>query len=151
MRTQWVTFGCFGTLVSNDSQRVFDDVEPMLAELRRRGYRLAVLTNADDERFAITHRQFRQPFDLFVTAQRVQGLKPARWLFRGFELITRVRRSDWVHVGSSWERDIVPAGVFGINGVWLDRGPSRSLTAMTHVSSAAHLPEVIETLAEVCC
>ena len=152
MRTRWVTFGCFGTLVSSDAQRVFDDVEPMLAELRRRGYRLAVLTNANDERFAAMHRQFRQPFDLFVTAERVQGLKPARWHFRGFELITKVRRSEWVHVASSWDRDIVPARLLGINRVWLDRERSGSTGAtITHVRSAAHVAEVIDSFAEVCC
>ena len=40
----------------------------MLAELRRHGWRLAVLTNCDDDLFEITHRRFRQPFDLFVQA-----------------------------------------------------------------------------------
>src|SRR5688572_12337877 len=53
--------------------RVFADVEPLLEELRRRGWRLAVLTNCDDDLFEITHRTFQRPFDLFLTAERVRG------------------------------------------------------------------------------
>ena len=64
----------------------------MLAELRRRGYRLGVLTNVDDDLFEITHRGFATPFNLFVTAERVRGYKPEPWLFRAFERMTRVTR-----------------------------------------------------------
>jgi 2-haloacid dehalogenase len=80
-----------------------------------------VLTNCDDDLFEITHRTFRQPFDFFLTAERVRGYKPARWHFRAFELLTRVDRRDWVHVASSWYHDIAPARALGITPVWLDR------------------------------
>ena len=57
------------------SMRLFDDVEAMLAELRGKGYRLAVLTNCDDDLFWTTHRLFRTPFDMVLTAERVRGLQ----------------------------------------------------------------------------
>ena len=103
------------------SMRLFDDVEALLAELRARGFRLAVLTNCDDDLFEMTHRAFRVPFDLFVTAERVRGYKPEPWLFRGFERMTGVERGDWVHVGSDWYHDIAPAQALGVSRVWLDR------------------------------
>jgi 2-haloacid dehalogenase len=103
------------------SMRLFDDVEALLAELRARGFRLAVLTNCDDDLFEVTHRTFRVPFDLFVTAERVRGYKPAPWHFRAFELITGARRDEWVHVASSWYHDIAPAQALGIRRLWLDR------------------------------
>jgi len=105
------------------SMRLFDDVETMLAELRRSGCRLAVLTNTDDDLFEITHRTFRRPFDLFVTAERVRGYKPTPWQFRAFERLTGVARRDWVHVGSSWYHDIEPAKALGVKRVWLEREP----------------------------
>jgi 2-haloacid dehalogenase len=101
--------------------RLFDDVESLLAELRAKGFRLAVLTNCDDDLFEMTHRTFQAPFDLFVTAERVRGYKPAPWHFRAFELITGVRRDQWVHVACSWYHDIAPAQAMGIRSVWLDR------------------------------
>jgi 2-haloacid dehalogenase len=137
-----VLAGSWGTL------RPFDDVEPLLAELRRRGWRLAVLTNCDDDLFEITHRTFRRPFDLFVTAERVRGYKPARWHFRAFELITRVDRRDWVHVAASWYHDIAPARALGVTPVWLDRertgeGPAGPLA---RVHTAAEALDAIECL-----
>ena len=124
--TRWVTFGCYGTLIDGrpgtPGSRPFADVEALLAEFRRRGWKLAVLTNSDDGPFEAAHRTFRLPFDLFVTAERVRGYKPAPWHFRAFELITRVDRRDWVHVACSWYHDIAPAASLGIRRVWLDRG-----------------------------
>jgi putative hydrolase of the HAD superfamily len=129
-----VTFGCYGTLVRGDADirddvRLFDDVEPMLAALRRRGYRLAVLTNVNGPLFELTHRRFRAPFDLFVTGDRILGQKPAPWHFRAFELISRVRRDDWVHVASSLRTDIAPARALGIRTVWLNRNGALDVPA----------------------
>ena len=94
-RNRWVTFDCYGTLVKRTSWpviRPFDDVEPLLAELRLRGYRLGVLTNCDDAQFEAAHRSFRRPFDLFVTAERIRGYKPEPWHFRAFQRMTQVRK-----------------------------------------------------------
>src|SRR5262245_23465712 len=103
------------------SMRPFADVDAMLAELRRAGWRLAVLTNCDDDLFEISHRAFSVPFDLFLTSERVRGYKPAPWHFRAFERMTGVARRNWVHVGSSWYHDVAPARALGLNHVWLDR------------------------------
>ena len=131
-----------------DALRPFADVEPLLAELRQRGWRLAVLTNCDDDLFEITHRTFRSPFDLFLTAERVRGYKPARWHFRGFEMLTRVERGDWVHVACSWYHDIAPARDLGVRCVWLDRertGEDPAAASM-HVHTAAGVLDAIECL-----
>jgi 2-haloacid dehalogenase len=103
------------------SMRLFEDVEPMLAELRSKGYGLAVLTNCDDDLFEITHRSFKAPFDVFLTSWRVRGYKPAPWHFRGFDRLTCAGRTGWVHVANSWYHDIEPACRLGITRVWLDR------------------------------
>jgi 2-haloacid dehalogenase len=151
-RTRWVTFGCYGTLVNGRAGsgeiRLYDDVESMLAEQRQHGYRLAVLTNCDDGLFEATHRTFRKPFDLFLTAERVRGHKPSLWHFRGFELMSRASRGDWVHVGCSQYHDIAPAKAFGISRVWLDREATGEdpATASAHVRTAAEAFEAISGL-----
>jgi 2-haloacid dehalogenase len=131
---------------------IFDDVESMLSELRRNGWRLAVLTNCDDDLFEITHRTFRRPFDLFVTAERVRGYKPAPWHFRAFQQLTRVNRCDWVHVACSWYHDIAPAHALGVQTVWLDRertGEDASY-ASARVQSAAEVSGAVETIFDGC-
>lgn len=131
---------------------IFADTEPMLAELRRNGWRLAVLTNCDDDLFEITHRTFRRPFDLVVTAERIRAYKPARWHFRAFERLTRVDRQQWVHVACSWYHDIAPARALGIKTVWLDRehtGEDPSAASM-RVQSASEVVSAVETLLDAC-
>jgi 2-haloacid dehalogenase len=118
------------------SLRPFADVEAMLAELRRKGYRLGVLTNVDDDLFEITHRSFATPFHLFVTAERVRGFKPQPWLFRAFARLTGVDRRDWVHVGSNWDHDIEPARALGVRQVWLDRANAPGREGVVHAASS---------------
>lgn len=161
---RWVTFDCYGTLmpkalpaeahgrISSDERRLatrpFKDIEPLLAELRRRGYKLGVLTNLGDEQFEAAHRKFRQPFDLFVTADRIRARKPDLWHFRAFQLLSQTRKDQWVHIASDWRHDIVPAEVFGIQRVWFDRDgtgedPSR---ATVHVRTAAEAVRAVDWL-----
>ena len=131
---------------------IFDDVESMLAALRRNGWRLAVLTNCDDDLFEITHRTFRRPFDLFVTAERVRGYKPAPWHFRAFQRLTGVSRCEWVHVACSWYHDIAPAHALGVQSVWLDRehtGEDASY-ASARVQSALEVSAAVEAIFEGC-
>ena len=132
------------------TMRVFDDVEPMLAELRQRGWRLAALTNCDEDLFAMTHMQFRSPFDLVLTAERIRGYKPAPWHFLGFERLTRVDRRDWVHVANSWYHDIAPARALGIQHVWLDRDRTgeSGVPALAHVHSAEEVAQAAGRLVE---
>jgi 2-haloacid dehalogenase len=151
-----VTFDCYGTLVDQKSPaRPFNDVESLLAELRLRGYKLGVLTNRDEAQFEATHRTFKRPFDLFVTAERIRAHKPDLWHFRAFQLLAQARKDAWVHIASDWQTDIVPAEVFGIQRVWLDRDgtgedPSR---ATAHVRAAADALKAVDWLfqdQEVC-
>ena len=131
------------------SLQPFAGVERLLAELRDRGYHLAVLTNCDDDLFETTHRMFRTPFDLFVTAERVRAYKPAPWHFRAFELITGAARSDWVHVGCSWYHDVAPAHALGIRSVWFDRDRTGNDPALAsaHVHSECEALRAIDALA----
>ena len=164
---RWVTFDCYGTLIPHASPaeaheqgirrerraaRPFSDIEPLLAELRRRRYKLGVLTNSDDKEFEAAHRAFRQPFDLFVTADRIRARKPELWHFRAFQRLAQVHKHDWVHVASDWTHDIVPAEKFGIQRVWLDRvGTGEDATRATaHVHSAGDVVKVVDWMFQDC-
>ena len=132
------------------SMRLFDDVEVMLAELRANGYRLAVLTNCDEDLFWTTHRLFTAPFDFVLTAERVRGYKPERWHFSGFERLTGVSKSNWVHVANSWYHDIAPARALGVRHVWLDRDRTgEDPGASVRVHNANDVAGVVESLAGI--
>ena len=94
------------------------------------------------------HRTFRNPFDLFVTSERVRGFKPELWHFRAFQMLAQARKENWIHIASDWKHDIVPAESFGIQRVWLDRqgtgeDPSR---ATVHVRTAAEAARSVDWL-----
>jgi 2-haloacid dehalogenase len=130
------------------SLRLFDDAEPMLARLRAMDLRLGVLTNCDDDLFAVTQRNFARPFDLVVTAEQIGSYKPAHAHFQEFARRTRVERADWVHVACSWSHDIAPTRDLGIYRIWLDREKTDQdpATASAYVTTAAEVPDAVATL-----
>ena len=91
-----------------DSLAVFDDVEPALAALRDAGWRLGVLTNCDEDLFAVTQRGFGAPFDLVVTAERVRDYKPSPSHFRFFSRTTGARSSSKRRIAASWTGSTPP-------------------------------------------
>jgi 2-haloacid dehalogenase/putative hydrolase of the HAD superfamily len=98
----------------------FPDTNPMLEKLRRSGYRLGILSNIDQDLFAMTRRQFTVDFDLVITAQQVRSYKPAH----GHFLTARenIGEQRWLHAARSYYHDIVPARALGIPVVWVNRG-----------------------------
>jgi 2-haloacid dehalogenase len=124
---------------------VFEDVEPMLERLRSMGWKLAVLTNCDEDLFVQTQRSFRTRFDMVVTAERVRDYKPSPSHFRFFSRSSGAENGEWVHVACSWYHDIAPARGLGVSRVWLDRDDTGEdpTTASIRIESASEVCEAI--------
>lgn len=103
---------------------VFEDVGPALSQLRDTGWKLAILTNCDDDLIAETQAHIPAEFDLIVTAQQVGSYKPDLDHFRAFRERSGVGEGDWMHAACSWIHDILPAARMGIRRVWVDRDRS---------------------------
>ncbi len=98
----------------------FPDSAEALARLASR-YRLAVITNCDDDLFAASNRRLGVTFDWVVTAQQVGAYKPSHRSFEvAFERIG-VPRERILHVAQSLFHDHVPAKELGLTTVWIDR------------------------------
>ena len=111
---------------------IFDDVGPALAELREAGWKLAILTNCDDDLIATTVSRMPVEFDLLVTAEQVGSYKPAHGHWQRFAELTG-ERDAWVHAANSWFIDIKPASELGIPRVWVDRDRSGHDAAIADV------------------
>jgi 2-haloacid dehalogenase len=106
-------------------QPLFPDVPNGLQALRDAGWKIAVLTNCDDDLFAqTTARNPSLAPDLVITAQQVGSYKPTFGHFAQFERQSGVARQNWVHAANSWFHDIEPARRYGITCVWVDRDRS---------------------------
>jgi 2-haloacid dehalogenase len=131
--------------------QVFADSGPALTALRERGWRLAFLTNCDEDLFASTRARLPVPFDLWVTAEKVHSYKPDLAHFRKFAEITGVTKTNWIHVANSWVHDMLPAARMGLRSVWLDRdltGHPAKL-ADRRVTSMRRLPEAVDDVSAI--
>ncbi|HTU06500.1 MAG TPA: HAD family hydrolase [Trebonia sp.] len=123
---------------------VFPDVAPALSDLVRDGWRLAILTNCDDDLFATTAPKLPVPFDVVVTAEQVRSYKPDLAHFRKFAEITGAESANWIHIANSWVHDILPAARMGLRSIWVDRDltghpaklAERRITAMRRLPGA---------------
>jgi 2-haloacid dehalogenase len=124
---------------------VFTDAGPALDALTAAGWRLAILTNCDEDLFASTAPKLPVPFDLVVTAERVRSYKPDLGHFRRFAELTGATPANWIHVANSWVHDILPAARTGLRSVWVDRdltGHPAKL-AERRITTMRRLPEAV--------
>jgi 2-haloacid dehalogenase len=99
----------------------FEEVPESLAELRRRGWKLAILSNSDRDLIAASMKRLGVPFDLAIVAEDVQSYKPAHGHWERFYEVTTADRERHVHVAQSHFHDVVPAGQLGLTSVWVNR------------------------------
>jgi len=102
----------------------FPDSRAALARLGTR-FRLGVLTNCDDDLFAMSNRRLGVTFDWVVTAEQARGYKPRA---ANFELLIErvgLPRERILHVAQSLFHDHVPAKAAGLSTVWIDRRRGR--------------------------
>jgi 2-haloacid dehalogenase len=123
------------------------DTVSALRELQKR-FRLAVISNVDDDLFAATEPQLGVKFDQIVTAQQAGAYKPS---LKIFELALRrmgVPAHNILHVGQSVYHDIIPAQSLGFSTVWVNRPSPRA--GVGAVKAAEGKPELeVSSLAQL--
>ena len=98
----------------------FPDSALALQALRRR-YKLAIISNIDDELFALSAARLQIDFSWIITAQQVKSYKPSLSNFHlAFQQIG-LPRHKILHVAQSLFHDIVPAKSLGLSTVWVNR------------------------------
>lgn len=102
----------------------FSDTVDALRRLKKR-YRLAVISNIDDDLFAQTRKHLGVDFDAVITAEQARSYKPS---LRNFELaLSRlaIPREQLLHAGQSIYHDVIPAQSLGLSAVWVNRKSAR--------------------------
>lgn len=116
------------------------------------GYRLAVLSNVDNDLFAATARRLVVPFDHVVTAEDVGAYKPHPQNFEMLLRRTGMTPREVIHVGESLFHDIAPARALGIKTVWVNRSNGRTARASKFVDTKPDLTVCdLNALAERMC
>lgn len=98
----------------------FPDSAGALAALKR-CFKLAVLTNMDDDLFALSNVKLGVTFDYVITAQQVRSYKPALTHFTVALARIGLPKERFLHVAQSLFHDHVPAKKLGFDTLWVNR------------------------------
>jgi len=99
----------------------FPDVHAALEEVRRRGWRLAILSNTDPDLIAASQVWIGVHVDEVVVASEIASYKPAHRHWQEFFSRTGAPRDGHVHVAASLFHDIATASSLGLRTVWINR------------------------------
>ena len=114
----------------------FPDSAPALRTLHAR-FRLAIVSNVDDDLFAATAPRLGETFDWVITAEQARSYKPAH---ESFHLALRrmgLPQDRVLHVAQSLYHDVAPANALGLSTVWVNRRRGRSGPGATAAAVAA--------------
>ena len=100
--------------------RAWDRNRPLLQRLGRR-YRLGVVSNSYGNMPALLAEAALAPFEVILDSALVGIAKPDPALYALAATRLALSPGAILHVGDSWERDVVPAHAIGMRSAWLAR------------------------------
>src|SRR5271165_907884 len=123
------------------------DTVAALHQLKTR-FRLAILSNVDDDLFALTRPKLEVDFDEVITAEQAQAYKPSLKLFELALSRIHAPAHRVLHVGQSIYHDVIPAQALGLATVWVNRPSARP--GVGAVRAAEAKPDLtVSSLAEL--
>lgn len=126
---------------------VFAEVPASLRALRKRGWRLAILSNTDSDLLQASLRAIGVPVDLRLVASEVGSYKPAHRHWQSFFARTGADRERHVHVAASLFHDVEPCAQLGLRCIWINRLGERSpLPRAGELVDLAELPSTLDAL-----
>jgi 2-haloacid dehalogenase len=126
----------------------FPEVPAALEEARDRGWRLAVLSNTDQDLLEASLARIGVKFELTVVASEIGSYKPAPTHWDEFFARSGADRASHVHVAASLFHDIAPASTLGLRTIWINRlGEEAEPQPDVELRSLVGLAESLDSLA----
>jgi 2-haloacid dehalogenase len=121
----------------------FEETNACLIRLAR-SYRLAIISNVDDQLLSQTVRQFAVPFDVVVTSEQTKSYKPNQAIFaRALELIGEYPNRI-IHIAEG-RCEATPARGLGIQSIWVERSPRSDAGSNAQPNAiVANLTQIVE-------
>ena len=142
----WELLQAGHSLFAANVASLYNDTVPTLQRLREDGFKLAIVSNWDTpldplaERLGIAHY-----FDIIVASHdtRVRSAKPDPHIFEYTLEAVGVSAEETVHVGDTYETDIIGAQGVGIRPILIDRENPYVDRWSETIRSLAELPELL--------
>ncbi len=103
----------------------FSDTVDALKTLSE-SFQLAIVSNTDDDLFALTAPNLEVSFEYVITAEQVGEYKPNLAVFEHALKKFSCSKSRILHVAQSLFHDVVPASELGVATAWIDRTRGKS-------------------------
>ena len=134
------------SLFAANAAMLYDDTVPTLEYLQNAGFKLAIVSNWDTplnpltERLGIAHY-----FDIIVASHdtRVRSAKPDPHIFNYTLAAVGVSAEEAVHVGDTYEADIIGAKNAGIRPILIDRDNTQTGKWDETIQNLSELPELL--------
>ena len=129
------------------SWQPFAEVPGALEEARRRGWKLAILSNTDRDFIDASMERLGVPFEVAIVASEIGSYKPGHRHWERFFEQTGASREGHVHVAASRFHDIAPANELGLQSVWINRlGEAAEPEPTRELDELTPLPRTLEEL-----
>jgi 2-haloacid dehalogenase len=126
---------------------VFPEVPAALAEAKRRGWHLAILSNTDRDLIDASMVAIGIAFHPVIVASEIGSYKPARRHWEAFRELTGADPPSHIHVAQSLYHDVSPATELGLRCIWINRlgEPEDGRPART-LMDLSGLPDALDEL-----
>jgi len=103
----------------------FPETREVLRELKNRGYKLAILSNIDEDMIKKSIDLMGIEFDGVITAEQTRSYKPSHKHWKKMLEVFKISKNRILHVAASYVHDIIPAHELGIKTVWINRNKEK--------------------------
>ncbi len=128
----------------------FPEVVETLAELKRMGFSLCIISNTDDDIISGNVSQMGGHIDRVISAEQAQAYKPSPQIFKHAHKSLGVATSDIVHICASPHLDLAAARDMNFRCVWINRGTGREplpdYTPDAEFATLDHVPALLADL-----
>ena len=100
---------------------LFEDVNETLKEIKKRGYKIAIISNVDNDLFELTKKKFEFEIDYIITSEMVKAYKPSKIVFEYALKVFNSNKDEILHTAQSYYHDIIPAKELGIKTAHIKR------------------------------
>ena len=133
-------------LFSRNNATLYEDVLPTLDRLQQMNLKMGIISNWDTPLHAMVEELGLAPYFEIVVAshdQRVRSAKPDAAIFEYALNAVGVSPEEAIHVGDSFEADIVGAHTAGLRAILLDRDGTQTGRWVETIQTLHALPDLL--------